>query len=124
MIYLASPYSDPDPDVRQFRYEAAEEFVWEQTFVKERFIYSPIVYMHNAGLRFGGATDAKTFAHANYLSFSKSASALWILTIPGWRTSIGTKLEYIWAKKLDRPFHFVDPDGTLLDWEVPKTWRR
>ena len=51
MIYLASPYTDPEETVRQERQRAAMKAVAHWTKVG-RIIYSPICHYHEASVKY------------------------------------------------------------------------
>ena len=63
MIYLAQPYSDPDPLVRHGRYLAGLEACAHYT---SRFPYSPVVHWHNVAESFNLPGD---FEHWRELNF-------------------------------------------------------
>jgi len=94
MIYLASPYSDPDPLMRKTRFLLAREFVAKQ-FPKH--IYSPIVHYHELATYYDLPTDFETWKTLNF-DMIRRADAFWILDIPGWYESKGVTAEGDFAR--------------------------
>ncbi|MCP5014648.1 MAG: DUF1937 family protein, partial [Ketobacter sp.] len=45
MIYLAQPYTDPNPDVREHRFNLGERYTAE-LLQNGQWVYSPIVHCH------------------------------------------------------------------------------
>ena len=109
-IYLACPYSHPDPMVRQQRFDmvcqkAAE--LMEQGYC----VFSPISHSH--------PISKYTTADANNYSFCLKQDMAWlmvcdefhILCLPGWEESIGVKIEDLMADLVSNIpviFHEVD----------------
>ena len=105
MQYLASPYSHYHVKVRDRRFKDALKHT-KVLLNKGLIIYSPIVNWHTierrVGMneaRYGLPTDFKFWKRYNFemLSF---ASALRVLTLPGWLESVGVKAEIQEAKRL------------------------
>ena len=94
-IYLASPYSDPSPAVREERFFATERATaW---LLRERiWVYSPIVHCHALALRYGLPTDAGFWQEYNF-AMLRGAAALWLLKLSGWENSIGMRSEIAFA---------------------------
>lgn len=100
MIYLASPYSHPDPAVRQRRFEDA---VAATTAILRagRLCFSPIAHshpLHLAGLG-GGWETWRRFDEW----FIERCSFLWVLQLDGWRESVGVRAEIDLAAALGKP---------------------
>ena len=106
MIYLASPYSDPDPAVREARFDAA--CAHTATMIRAgRLVYSPIVHSHplaNHGL--GADWD---FWAAHDRAMLGLCEALVVLELPGWQQSVGVRAEVAIARELGLPVEVVDP---------------
>jgi len=95
MIYLASPYSHPDPLIRKTRFLLAEEFV-ANNFPKH--IYSPIVHYHEMALKFNLESDFQNWKQINF-DMIRRADAFWILDIDGWYESKGVTAEGDFARE-------------------------
>ena len=107
MIYLASPYSHPDPRVSERRYElacrAAAQLIrgGEPTF-------SPIVHSHPL-VRFGLPTDWE-FWQRNDREHMRCCHQLVVLTLDGWRESRGVQVEIDLAISMDLPIRYLSPE--------------
>lgn len=116
-LYLASPYSDPDPEVRQARYEAVCAHIVGLTVVNRIVVFSPIMYWHEVASKQNMPYKAKDWLWYNK-EMLKSASRLEILMLAGWDDSKGVQAEFDLAMKLNIPTAYVPPrraDGTLID---------
>src|SRR6478752_4572437 len=91
MIYLASPYSHPDPLIMKTRFLLAEQVT--ATLLKERlWTYSPIVHCHELSQKFTLPTDFAYWKEYNF-HMLRRAEGFWILAIPGWQESKGVTAE-------------------------------
>lgn len=109
MIYLASPYSHPDPLVMRTRFLIAEQ-VTAQLLASKRFVYSPIVHCHELAQKFTLPTDFQFWKDYNF-DFLRRADDFLILKIDGWETSKGVAAERSLADMLNINRGFVDADG-------------
>lgn len=97
MIYLASPYSDPDPLIRKARYEAACDRT-TRMLQDGALVYSPIAHSHALAER-GLPGDWFFWADHNR-AMLKRCDALVVLTLPGWERSEGVRAEIEIARTL------------------------
>lgn len=100
-IYLASPYSHPDPKVKEERYYK----VMEETanFLRAGITtYSPVVHCHrlHAGYNLPGDWE---FWKKHCLVMLAAAEFLYVLMLDGWEDSVGIKGEVEEAKRLHIP---------------------
>lgn len=103
MIYLASPYSHPDPAVRQERYEqamAAQAYLLRQG----QHVYSPIVACHPMALAHALPTDDEWWSEYDRDMLTRCVE-LYVLCLPGWEESKGVAQEIEWAKRR----HVLEP---------------
>jgi hypothetical protein len=110
MIYLASPYSHPSPQVREARFVLVREATLRllQTLV----VFSPIVYSHQFSAFIGTDFSAwQTFDNA----MIDAAKELWVLKIDGWETSNGVWNEIEHAKATGKPVKYIDPNTLTED---------
>lgn len=121
MIYLASPYSDPDPAVVEKRYNQTRDFVHTTTLQKLEFIFSPIVYFHPGAVVAGSATDAKTWENINE-RILLYASKVFILTLTEWERSKGVRKELQWAQFYCKPVFCTDLSGNLSPFDRSMIW--
>jgi hypothetical protein len=112
MIYLASPYSDPDPFTVETRYEAALK-CFSNLCLEREVIFSPILMCHDAAQRHALPTDAQFWSGMNNY-FLRLAKRVYVLAIPGWTTSIGVQQEILSAEKLSIPVSLVDIHGSII----------
>jgi len=99
MIYLASPYSHPDPAVRQRRFElacAAAAHRMESGLI----VYSPIAHSHPIE-QFMDQQQSHEFWMRQCVAMLKRAESLVVLTLPGWEASKGVGLEINIARALN-----------------------
>ena len=107
MIYLASPYSHPDPDVREWRYQKVCR-VTALLMVAGLNIFSPIAHTHPIA-KYGSldALDADF-----YLKYDKEmlgfAEGMYILMLDGWEQSYGIGEERKFANDKNIPVGYLD----------------
>lgn len=100
-IYLASPYTDDDPEVVLSRYEATRAFT--ANALEEGFhVYSPIVHCHELAHYHSLPKDFEFWKSYN-LAMLTAASHLWVLALEGWQESKGVQMEIITALELPIP---------------------
>lgn len=94
MIYLASNYSDPDPERQQLRYAATMKYLAKITREGGK-MFSPIVHFHEVAKHYHLPTDAKFYKHYN-LQMMMFCSHMHCLLLTGWRVSSGLNQEIDW----------------------------
>lgn len=104
MIYLAQPYSHPDPEIQNQRYDIA--LLW-CAFFRTKHPYSPIVHWHNVAQRHTLPTDADFWLEHNRHMIDLS-KALYVLKITGWEESKGLAHEIIHTAKKGKPIYSVE----------------
>lgn len=110
-VYLASPYSHPDPFVREMRY------LWTMKelggFLKNGVhVYSPIVHCHELAKVADLPRDAGFWESYNFAMLER-AQQLWLLMLPGWEQSVGCKAEVAHAKFLGKVLLQIEPKELL-----------
>jgi len=116
MIYLASPYSHKDPEVRFWRYTEACR-VAAELMVGGAIIFSPIAHTHPIA-KYGklDALDADF-----YLKFDKEflrfSNGMWVLTLDGWKESYGIGVETNFAHEQGIQIKYIDPTTLELTHE-------
>ena len=110
MIYLAAPYSHPDPAVREERYR---QTCWHAVrLMREgRLVYSPIVHSHPLA-QLGLPGDWPFWAEHNREMLGAS-SRLVVLALDGWQESQGVAAEVEIARGLDLPIQVEGPAGVV-----------
>ncbi len=108
LAYVASPYSHPDADVREHRYnEAMRATAWLLRTDPNLIAFSPIVYCHPMARRHALPTDAQYWKAFNEGIMTLS-DRIYFLRLPGWEDSIGFKMEHDWAMDQQKPHLFID----------------
>ncbi len=107
MIYLAGPYSHIDHQVVAWRAHQHSVFLVECDRAG-RDVYSPITQWHSV-TRGRGLLDTPEEWRRRSLFMLRLASELWILKLPGWEISEGTKIEIIEARRLGIIIRTFDP---------------
>ncbi len=100
MIYLASPYSHPDPVVREHRFQAACRAA--AALVRAGcVVYSPIAHSHPIA-QHGLPTDWAFWGHQEHQHLER-CDAVVVLQIPGWVQSRGVQAEVRLARRSGKP---------------------
>lgn len=110
MIYLASPYSDPDPSIRQRRYDEIVEAVAAMTSAGHG-IYSPILHFHIPSVRHKLPGDFEFWQRIN-LDMIDRADRFWVFKQKGWKESAGVTAEIAYAQS-QFEVEYVRPDSWL-----------
>jgi len=105
MNYIASPYSHPSAEMRQWRYEAVNAYTVAR--IKQgACCISPIKYLHNDAVEHQMPLDA-LFWHSFNMQLLRRADAIEVLCIPGWEESKGVQSEMQIAEHLGIPIIFA-----------------
>jgi hypothetical protein len=105
MIYLASPYSHPDPPIREARFNAACRATAELVLAG-RAVFSPIVHGHPL-VRFGLPTDWSFWQRFDEEHLRLCDEVL-VLQIDGWRESVGVRAEVEFAAALGNRVAYLE----------------
>lgn len=114
MIYLASPYSHPDPLIMKTRFLLAEQVVGLCTSAGMH-VYSPIVHYHEIARKIILPTDFNFWKSINF-DMIRRADAVYVLNIEGVHESKGVKAETQFAKLCGMPIYGISDDGELSSW--------
>lgn len=107
IIYLASPYTDPSPRIRQLRYELAREAV-AHLLRHRTAVYSPIVHCHDLAIQHDLPHDAQFWQWYNF-TMMEVCRALFVLELPGVRQSEGVAGEMEEAARSLKPIAYIPP---------------
>lgn len=100
IVYLAAPYTHPDPAVRQERWlEASRAAAWLMGVGHS--VISPISMGHPVGVM-GAEGDWAAWQHT-CLAMLDAANVLFVLDIDGWKDSTGVRAEACHALKSGKP---------------------
>lgn len=112
MIYLASPYTHPDTHIREWRFREACRAA-AALLRAGVTVFSPIAHSHPIA-RFGMPTSWEFWSQVDREYLSR-CDVLAVLTLAGWRESVGVQAEIQLACELGIPVVYVSP--TELDAE-------
>jgi hypothetical protein len=120
LVYLASPLTHKDETVRQERSRAAAQACgWLMSNYQDIHFFSPVVYTHLLGSECTLPYQWEFWAKLDECMISR-CQEIWVLTIPGFKTSVGVSAEREIAKRLGVPIKFVVRQGdsyTVTDTE-------
>lgn len=109
-LYLASPYSHEDADVRERRFDAVCEYAAK--LMRDGFhVYSPIAHGHSLA-RFGLPGDWG-FWQAHCERELLYSDGLIVLQLDGWQDSVDIGHELVFASVKGIPAEYVMP------WQMP-----
>jgi len=111
MIYLASPYSHPDEDVRQQRFEAVCKAAASLMRAGE-IVFSPIAHGHPIA-QHGLPTDWRFWERQCREQIDRCDEVV-VLTLDGWRESEGVQAEIQIAADMGKPLRPVAEADWLL----------
>jgi hypothetical protein len=107
MIYVASPYSHSDATVREDRFRAACQAA-AALLRAGRCVFSPIAHSHPL-VDFGLPTDWEFWQRYN-VEHLQRCEELMVLTLDGWRESIGVQAEIRIAGEMGTPVSYLAPE--------------
>lgn len=106
LVYLASPYSDPDPSVMEARFEAVCREAALMMAAGEH-VYSPIAHTHPIAVR-GDLPKDWTFWQDFDRAVIGRCTELRVLRLPGWDASRGVAAEVALAEGMGVAVTYVD----------------
>ena len=106
MMYLASPYSDPDPAVRHHRFREVCRHA-ARMMREGEMVYSPIAHSHCIA-RFGLPIDWG-FWEAHSRAMLSRCDSVAVLHLDGWDRSVGVRREIEIATTLGIPVRHIVP---------------
>jgi hypothetical protein len=105
VIYLASPYTHPDPAVRAVRFRATCQTAAK--LIREgQIVFAPIAHSHPM-TEFGLPADWQFWERYD-VEFLRRCSELVVLKLDGWRESRGVQAEIDLALEMDLPIRYLD----------------
>lgn len=108
-IYLATPYTHPDPAIRRARFEAVT--LAAGALIQRGFIvFSPITMGHPISETCADIPGDFAYWETACLSYlSDWATALMVLTLDGWEESRGVVREIAVAREWGLPVQYLSP---------------
>ena len=110
VVYLASPYSHPDPRVRDARFQAACRAAAALLSAGE-IVFSPIAHSHPIAAH--GLPTAWEFWECADRELLRRCDELLVLMLPGWQESRGVQAEIATARELGMPVRYLAPSTTF-----------
>lgn len=108
LVYLACPYSHPDPAVRRARFEAANRCA--ATLMQAGvFVFSPISHTHPIA-EAGDLPLGWDFWEPYDRLLIGACGALYVLMLDGWRESRGVTAEIAIARDLGLEIEYLEPE--------------
>jgi len=104
-VYLATPYSHPDPAVREARFQAVNT-VAAKLMQDGHHVYSPISHTHPIALA-GDLPKGWDFWEAYDRTFIEWAEEVHVYLADGWQESKGVQAEMKIAIELGRPVRYI-----------------
>lgn len=109
VIYLASPYSHPDETKRELRYYQA--MGWAARFQNEgHVVFSPIAHSHPMAKKFDMPKGWAFWREIDF-AFIEVMDEVWVLTLPGWRESVGVQAEIEFAERIGKVVRYLHLDS-------------
>jgi hypothetical protein len=110
VIYLACPYTHPDPAVRKARFEIATAIAAE-LIRAGHIVYSPITMTHPIDMMLAGASN--TLGSDYWVAFDEAfmemCSEMVVIRLDGWRRSNGIQREISYFTNHKKPIRYMDP---------------
>ena len=108
-MYLASPYSHPDPFVREYRYLRAMQAM--SRLLKEGIhVYAPIVHCHELAKVVDMPRTADFWRDYNF-TMLRCAESLGVLMMDGWKESKGMAEEIEEATSCNILINYLEEDN-------------
>ena len=107
MIYLACPYSNNDPEVREQRYQAANRAA-AYLIKRGHTVFSPISHSHILARDYGLGLGYESWKKLSQ-KILPICNKLVILEIPGWEISTGVVAEIAMAEACGITIETVGP---------------
>ena len=107
MIYLASPYSNCDPTIREARFREACRAAAKLMRLGHA-VFSPIAHGHCIAA-FGLPTDWRYWEPLDRWQLERCSEVV-VLQLEGWKQSPGVQAEIQIATELGKPVRYLGPD--------------
>ena len=109
IVYLACPYSHPDPEVRHARFLAANRAA-ARLMAEGLVVFSPLSHGHAIAQTDVGLPTDYEFWRKSCHAFMRACSSVTVLMLPGWEESVGIADELKIAEALDLPVAHLAED--------------
>lgn len=116
LYYFASPYSHKNPFVQNMRYETTI-FAASQLTAQGYRLLEPIAMCHEQASRYGLPAGYE-FWKTRDRGFIDISDGVIVLTLPGWKKSVGVMDEIKYAESTGKWVHYLDPESIISS----ETW--
>lgn len=110
VIYLACPYTDPNPAVRLARFNVATA-VAADLIRAGHIVYSPITMTHPIDIVLAG--ESSTLGSDYWVAFDEAfmamCSEMVVIRLDGWQNSNGIRREIAYFTEHNKPIRYIDP---------------
>lgn len=107
-VYLACPYSDPDPRVMAERFNTINRIA-VALMTEGHVVFSPISHSHPIALSVPGGLPATwDFWKEQDMPFLHWADELHVAPLPGWMQSVGVRAEILAAGRANKTIKYLD----------------
>ena len=106
LIYVASPYNHPDPEIVKSNFEFISKKVAERVSNGE-VVFSPITYGHIL-LGFHEMPSSWEFWNNFCITFLLKSNKLVVYKMPGWEVSKGVQEEISVARDHNIPIEYIE----------------
>ena len=109
IIYLAAPYTDPDPAIRQERYERVTEAAM-RLVEQDHIVFSPLTHSHPIEVLSSAIRPSDWWCDFDE-TFMAVCTEMAILPLPGWERSSGVARERAYFEERGRPVWIIEPES-------------
>lgn len=106
LVYLATPYSHPDADVRERRFHEVNRVAGD-LIRKGIHVFSPISHSHSIAMD-GDLPKDFEFWQAYCRVMLRACGKMIVLMQDGWKESVGVKAEVAIAREMGLPVEFLE----------------
>lgn len=114
VVYLACPYTDPNPAVRKARFEVAT-VVAADLIRAGNIVYSPITMTHPIDMVLAG--ESNTLGSDYWVAFDEAfmdmCSEMVVIRLAGWDRSSGIRREIAYFTDHKKPIRYMDPPSSI-----------
>jgi hypothetical protein len=107
LIYLATPYSDPDPAVITARFESAARAAGK-LLAEGKFVFSPISHCHPIKNQCDLPNTWEFWGRFDRYMLGLCGKVV-VVKMPGWDKSVGVAAEIEFAREFDIPVEYMEP---------------
>ena len=107
MIYLATPYSHPSPDVMESRFVEACKAAGH-LMIDGEIVFCPIAHTHPIAVQCSLPRGWDYWEKFDR-TFIEAAKKVVVVMMPGWVESKGVQAEIKIAEELGKPVEFISP---------------